>query len=250
MSTLLTAEYNENAVAQIYDKNFRTQSVPQIRRFNNWPSLGYLLASLVAGATASRTNNVVTVTATAHGITTGSTYVGCRYFYPGSPSLAACWYDSILTVPDAHTLTFSATGADFGSESVNGGAAYTTATDINSLIIPGNSLKDQSKVRLVHLRDGDAVATNKTIALVFGGYALSLFNATSSSRGDVALGFICLGLNKQIAPNGVNEYGMTSVALNSSTKDITQDQTLTLRAACTAAQLFIAVQSAHVEIIY
>ena len=193
---------------------------------------------------------IVTVTATAHGITTGSTYVGCRYFYPGSPSLAAGWYDSILTVPDANTLTFSATGADFGSESVNGGAAYTTATDINSLIIPGNSLKDQSKVRLVHLRDGDAVATNKTIALVFGGSALSLFNATSSSRGDVALGFRCLGLNKQIASNGVNEYGMTSGALNSSTKDITQDQTLTLRATCTAARLFIAVQSAHVEIIY
>lgn len=250
MSNLVTAEYNDTTQAQVYDKNFRQGSTPQIRRFNNWPPLGFLLASLVAGATAARTSGVVTVTATAHGITTGATYVGYKYFYPGSSSLAAGWYDSILTIPDANTLTFSAAGADFGSESVNGGAAYTTATDINSLIIPGNSLKDQSKVRLVHLRDGDTVATNKTIALVFGGYALSLFNATSSSRGDVALGFICLGLNKQIAPNGVNEHGMTSVALNSSTKDITQDQTLTLRATCTAAQLFIAVQSAHVEIIY
>ena len=248
MSNLVTAEYNDNAVAQIYDKNFRTQSVPQIRRFNNWPSLGFLLASLVAGATASRTSGVVTVTATARGITTGTTYVGCRYFYPGSPSLAAGWYDSILTIPDANTLTFSAAGADFGSESVNGGAAYTTATDAASLVIPGNTLKDQSRVKLAHLRDGSTPATQKTVTLVFGGSAAALFNAASSSRGDVSLSFRCLGTNKQVACSTVNEGNMTSGALTVLTKDITQDQTLTLRLTVASAQDCLVIPSAHVEL--
>ena len=159
MSNLVTAEYNETTQAQVYDKNFRQGSTPQIRRFNDWPSLGFLLASLVAGATAARTSGVVTVTATAHGITTGATYVGYRYFYPGSSSLAAGWYDSILTIPDANTLTFSAAGADFGSESVNGGAAYTSATDTISMIIPGNTLRDQSKLRIHHARSGGTTST-------------------------------------------------------------------------------------------
>ena len=43
-----------------------------------------LLASLVASSTASRTSDIVTITATAHGIPTGATYVGFRFFYPGS----------------------------------------------------------------------------------------------------------------------------------------------------------------------
>lgn len=67
-----------------------------------------LLASLVVSSTAARTSDIVTVTATAHGITTGTTYVGFRFFYPGSPSLAAGWYDSIVSIPDANTITFNA----------------------------------------------------------------------------------------------------------------------------------------------
>ena len=48
--------------------------------FPGWPAgTGILLASLVANSSASRTNNIVTITATAHGITTGSTYVGFRF---------------------------------------------------------------------------------------------------------------------------------------------------------------------------
>ena len=74
-----------------------------------------LLASLVINSTASRTSGIVTIAATAHGITTGTSFVGYRFYYPGSPSLAAGWYDSILTIPDANTITFSAIGEDFTS---------------------------------------------------------------------------------------------------------------------------------------
>ena len=89
--------------------------------------------------------NVVTITATGPGITTGSTYVGFRFYYPGSASLTAGFYDSILTIPDANTITFSATGANFTAASLSiRRSNRTTATDMISTTIAGNTLKDQS----------------------------------------------------------------------------------------------------------
>lgn len=104
-----------------------------------------LLASLVAGSTSSRSKGLVTVTATAHGVPTGATYVGSRFFYPGSPNLAAGWYDSVVEVT-TNTIAFTAPGNDFASESVNGGAIYTTETTAWSgtlyanTVVPGSEL--------------------------------------------------------------------------------------------------------------
>lgn len=138
-----------------------------------------LLASLVANSTASRTNGLVTVTATGHGITTGTLYSGFRFFYPGSPSLAAGWYDSIVSVPDANTLTFTAPGPDFASESVNGAAAYTTATTVQGQgIIPGGTFGDNSAVRLSVAGGGGLTGATKTIRPLVNGTGLGQATAT------------------------------------------------------------------------
>lgn len=138
-----------------------------------------LLASLVVSSTAARTNGLVTVTATGHGIPTGTTYSGFRFFYPGSPSLAAGWYDSIVSIPDANTLTFTAPGPDFASESVNGAAAYTTITTVpGQFVIPAGSLIDDSVVRVSVVGGGGTTGATKSVRPVINGSSLSIAAAT------------------------------------------------------------------------
>ncbi len=226
-----------------------TSSFTQVMKFPTWPAgTGLLMASLVASSTASRTSNIVTITATAHNITTGTAYVGFRFYYPGSPSLAAGWYDSILTIPDANTLTFSAPGADFGSESINSGAAWTTATDMISLTIPGNTLKDQSSVTCVIARDGGSTSTNKSISTMFGGSQISFHNATTSAKAIYKYTFICVGTNKQWATQLVDQSLTTSTYIT--TKNITTSQTFSIRGTVAAAGEFLVVHRASVEITF
>lgn len=138
-----------------------------------------LLASLVVSSTASRTNGLVTVSATGHGITTGTLYSGFRFFYPGSPSLAAGWYDSIGSIPTANTLTFYAPGPDFASESVNGAAAYTTNTTVQGQgVIPGGTFGDNSAVRLSVVGGGGLTGATKTIRPLVNGTTLGQATAT------------------------------------------------------------------------
>lgn len=225
-------------------------ATPIIKRFPTWPAnTGLLLASLVANSTASRTSNVVTVTATGHGITTGTTYVGFRFFYPGSPSLAAGMYDSILTVPDANTITFSAPGADFGSESINSGSAWTTATDLILTTIPGGTLRDQSKLSLCVMRDGGSAATTKIVYLLFGGTVLSARLLSTTAKSEEKYTMRCIGTNKQVAPNNAQEGAESSAMATALTKDITVDQTIGIRGTISAASEYIAIWGAHMEII-
>ena len=221
---------------------------PIIKKFPTWPTnTGFLLASLVASSTASRTSGVVTIAATAHGITTGTTYVGFRFYYPGSTSLTAGWYDSILTIPDANTITFSAAGTDFGSESINGGSAWTTITDLTSMTIPGNTLKDQSRLALCVLRSGDSVASNKSIYLAFGGSSAAFSAVSVAPSCESRLSFRCFGTNKQFGSQSM-DGSVNSSAFMSTTKDITVDQTLTVRGALTVASQFLSIFGCHVEI--
>ncbi len=146
-----------------------------------------LLASLVTSSTASRTSNIVTITATAHGIPTGATYVGFRFFYPGSPSLTAGWYDSIVSIPDANTITFNAAGANFSSESVNGAVAYTTLTSFISTTIPADFLTLGSQLSLRFLRGGDTTAATKALRSLFDAQLFGLSNATTGPFGSLQI---------------------------------------------------------------
>ncbi len=225
-----------------------TGSGSLVYKFPNWPvNYGFLLASLVAGATATRTSNIVTVTATAHGITTGTMYVGFRFYYPGSTSLAAGWYDSILTIPDANTITFSAQGIDFSSESINGGAAWTTITDVISVIIPGGTLRDQSRASIWVSRAGDTTASTKALYMNISGTLLAYWGlgATSSASGKMT--FSCFGSNLQRGLQSVDGAGSGS-ALIPTTKNMSADQTITLRGVASAAATFLVIYAASLEI--
>lgn len=222
---------------------------PIIKKFPTWPAnAGILLASLVASSTSSRTSNVVTISAAAHGITTGTTYVGYRFYYPGSPSLVAGWYDSILTIPDANTITFYASGTDFGSESVNFGAALVTYTDFATIPLPARTLNDGSIVTLVCYRDGGGTPVFKYVSLYLSNSALVINYNTTSPKSLYRSGFICIGTAKQIATQSSTD-NTPSTALYTTTKDITVDQIITLKGQVTGAGDFIAIGHAHLEII-
>ena len=222
--------------------------VPYYLRFPGWPSAaGILLGSLVASSTASRTNGVVTITATAHGITTGSVFVGFRFYYPGSPTLPAGLYDSILSIPDANTITFSAAGADFGSESINSGSAWTTLTDLITMTIKGNLLKDMGRVILKIGKLGSTGGGTKTVTEMFGGSMLGSQSVTSNPVSDTTTGFRCYGNNKQLAFSYSDGTGGT--IYQTLTKDITVDQSLTIKGTVSAAGEFLALIGARVEII-
>ena len=222
--------------------------VPYYLKFPGWPSAaGILLGSLVAGSTASRTNGVVTITATAHGITTGSSFVGYRFYYPGSPTLAAGLYDGILSIPDANTITFSAAGADFSSESINSGNAWTTITDLTTMTIKGNLLKDASRVIIRIGKTGSTGGAIKTITELFGGALLGSQGLGTAPTADTSTGFSCYGTNKQLSSS--YPEGTSGAVYQVLTKDITVDQSLTIRGTISAAGEFLALIGARVEII-
>lgn len=220
-----------------------------IYKFPDWPSNGgFLLASLVNGATASRTANVVTVAATAHTVPSGVSYVGYRFYYAGSSSLAAGWYDSILTIPDVNTITFSAPGPDFASESINGGTAWILGTDLITMTLAGNTLKDQSKLSIRALRSSSLSAITKNLSITIGGTTITSHGISTSPRIEGSLSFRCLGSNQQVGVgNGVE--GIPANTANFITyKDLTQAQTIALRGSVATAPDYIAVMGAHVEI--
>lgn len=205
-----------------------------------------LLASLVANSTASRAKGLVTVTATAHGITTGATYQGFRFFYPGSSNLAAGWYDSIVSVPDANTLTFSALGPDFASESVNGAAAHTTLTTFASITIPGGTIKVGSRIVSRILRNGDTTATTKNVRMLIGAYnmGLSVAGTAPAIYSAIAAGVVAPEKTMSYASSDNNVAG--SSATTSSNWNV--DQTISLAANLSAAAAFVTLEVASLEI--
>ncbi|AEI70971.1 hypothetical protein [EBPR podovirus 3] len=204
-----------------------------------------LLASLVTSSTASRTSDVVTIAATAHGVTTGSIYVGFRFFYPGSPSLAAGWYDSITDV-QTNTISFNAPGANFGSQSVNGAAIYTTLTSIIATTIPANTLRSSSKITSNLFRSGDTTATTKNLRNIFGGQQLGLSVANSTPHGTHRLSIY---FEDGSALSVASQDGVSSSFLPRVAMDLSVDQTFGISGSVSAAAGFVALHNASLEIV-
>jgi len=224
-----------------------------IVRFFKFPGFRKcLLASLVANSTASRSNRLVTVAAPGHAITTGSTYQGYRFFYPGSASLAAGWYDSIVSIADANTLTFSAPGPDFASESVNGAAAYTSLTAICSAIIPAGTLKNNSTIGGVFFRSGDTTAVVKGVRGILNGQQFGYATVTANPVGINRVSAFVLpdpGTNQaRVVGASVLDYGTTSSNFNNQAINLNVDQEYQLHGIVNTAPGFLAIISAHGEI--
>lgn len=226
-----------------------TGSGSLVYKFSNWPTnAGYLLASLVAGTTASRTSDVVTITATSHGVPANTSHDGFRFYYPGSASLTAGWYDTVISVPNANTITFSAPGPDFTSESVNAGAAWTTVTTFNSLIFPGGTLKDGSKISVPFVRTGDTTGTSKTLYISFGASTCGNAALTVNPNQIGKFSLQCIGTAKQFGVQSVLD-GSSSSTPYILTKNILADQEIAIKGLLSAASAYLTLYSAYVEVI-
>lgn len=209
-------------------------------RFSGFKRL--LLASLAANSTASRSNGLVTVTATSHGVTTGATYQGFRFFYPGSAALTAGWYDSIVTIPDANTITFSAPGADFGSQSVNGAAIYTTETTAWTGVLPGNTLITGSEMVHRVFKAATNSANQHTVKMKIGsvGNIIHVSLPTGSTPNSWSEGALFVPEpNKVAMVSGSMASGNS--AFTYASLDLTVDQPLSLTVQLAAASEFLAV---------
>lgn len=204
-----------------------------------------LLASLVNNSTASRASNIVTITATGHGVTTGSTYVGFRFFYPGSPSLAAGWYDSITDI-QTNTISFNAPGANFGSESVNGAVAYTTLTTICSMVIPAGYLKPYSRLTSVLFRSGDTTSTTKNIRNILAGSQMGLSSAGTNPHGTHR---VSIALDESKAYSSASHDQVLSNTLPAINFDSSIAQTFALQGSVAAASGFLTLIECSVEVV-
>lgn len=207
-----------------------------------------LLASLVTNSTASRANGLVTVAATSHGITTGATYQGFRFFYPGSPNLAAGWYDSIVSVPDANTLTFSAPGPDFANESINAGAAHIILTEMANITIPAGTLKPGSRLTTNFLRYGDTTSTTKSVRNVLQGTSIGASFATTSPSGWHRISSLCRSTTEFIGVSA-NDGALTPTISAVSVGNTSDERILGFSGQVNAAAAFVAVQDLSLEIV-
>ena len=207
-----------------------------------------LLASLVAGSTASRTHGLVTVTATSHAITTGAAYVGARFFYPGSTNLAAGWYDSVTEVT-TNTLSFTAPGPDFVSESVNGGAIYTTETTVWSGVLPANTVTAGSELFHRALKSCTSSANNHFLKAKIGsvGNIMHSANPATSSGNGWSVGYSSFREgNRAAMVSGSMASGNSTI--NATTLDPTIDQPLSVTMQLSATAEFIAMWTSTWEV--
>ncbi len=207
-----------------------------------------IVASLVTSSTAVRASNVVTITATAHGVP--NTYNGFRFYYPGSPTLAAGWVDNI-TVVDANTITFPSVGANFSSESVNAGAAYVTATNISTpFVIPAGMLTDSSQGRIIITTGSLNTAATKTIRPFLGGIAFgpaqtgSTFQSSSKEWDFGMLNATQVTIQLQ-APNNTGSGTISYISMNPAV-----DNLITVQLTVSAAQDFIAIVTVPKMVIF
>ena len=206
-----------------------------------------LLSGLAASSTAACTSGVVTVTATGHAIP-ATTFNGYQFYYPGSPSLAAGWYASFSRT-EANSLTFAAPGtADFTSESVNGGAAFTSAVDFESFVMPADTLSVGDRVTIQTYRASNNTASTKTLALKIGANAVVTNASTSTTLlcGTTDFAFVVDSVATAVGHAAV--VGTLGSAVTQVAADITADLTISLTGQVSVASVYIAMIAAKVRI--
>lgn len=224
-------------------------SIPQVISFPDFsPSI---LASFVAGTTASQAGTTVTVTATAHGIVGSNVRNGYRIYYPGSASIPAGWYPGFVWV-DANTITFQrAASKTVASESVNGGAAYTALTTICSLVLPGGSMGPYGRVSVRAKRVGDATAASKILRVIGpDGRTYGYWPLTTASWATGSMTFFALGSDTSQATSGsVDGSPGVSEYLYIGAVNFSVDQALSLGGSLSAAGAWLGIDAAEMEVV-
>ena len=241
------ARFAESNGARLVRPDGTVLSSPYVLSFPDFsPSI---LASFVAGTTASQSGNTVTVTAPAHGIVGTTEKNGRRIYYPGSPSIPSGWYSGFAWI-DANTITFQRdTTANVATESVNGGAAYVSVTNVCSLNLPGNSMGAQGRISLVTLRSGDAAVAAKFLRLVLGGTVLHGISvgtvANSEGRQTVRNTSASSQVSSAVADGSASGAKVTLGAVNTSV-----DQPVTVTLAVNAAGGWLCLEACELEVLY
>jgi len=204
-----------------------------------------ILPSLVASTTASQAGNVVTVTATAHGIP-GVNFEGWRVWYPGSPTIAANWYDGFSYV-DANTFTFSNYLAQsVASESVNGGISNTAIVEVGKVTIPGGAFGRNGTMELRLIQNGGPSTAIKTIRCYYGGAYINLHAPTNTqANGLVSLTAAFLNSESKLRGFQVKDHAQTTyAAFFTASVDSSLPQTYSITAQVSAAGDYCGIQSA------
>ncbi len=205
-----------------------------------------VIAALVAGATADQTGNTVTVTATAHGLS--SAVAGADFYFPGSPSIPAGWYAN-LQRPTVNSLTFTnPVSQTVSSESVNSGAAFTGNAVIGSISIP--PLTASGQVIADVFRSGGTTAASKQVQWNHGGSLIMKPPASTSSpfvRSQNS--FANVGAtNKQVGYATIDGNATTGSGVYLGTVDTSVASLLEFIGSVSAAADFLLVYSAHVVV--
>lgn len=232
----------------LFGAESKTFSVPQILPFPDFaPSI---VASFVAGTTATQSGTLVTVTATAHGIVGSTARNGCRIYYPGSPSIPAGWYQGFAWV-DANTITFTnPVSQTVASESVNAGAAFLSTVSIGSLTLPGGSMGPNGRIKLHSMRSGDTTATTKSTRMFLGGQNIVSAFLAASNNLSLSLHIYNTGTeNAQIGmstPEGI----LVQSAPSTATVNTAVSQTVSISASIGAAGSYVFHAFAELEVLY
>ncbi len=206
-----------------------------------------LLSSLVASSTASCTSGVVTVTATSHAIP-ATVFDGYSFYYPGSPSLAAGWYSGFSRT-GVNTLTFLApSSADFGSESVNAGDAFTYEVTYESIVIPANMLRVGDRVTIPTFRASNNPASTKTVRMKIGSNSVNSHVNTSTTTLTGPSDFSFTIDSATTAVGHGNMVGTLASTLNRFAADISADLTISLTGQISAAGVYMSLLAAKITI--
>ena len=230
----------------------------------------YVLPGYAASSTAAQTGTTVTVTYTSgvHNIPTG-TYNGGFVYFPGSSggtgtAIAAGWYGNFqYLTTTTFSFTYSSSQTAVG-QSVNGGAAYTTATAVNfatsaqsvsgGINIPAGLMGNYGSLFVDYITSWFSATTGPTIAVTFGG--TSIFSSTPSSgtrTGSSNVKFVNFGpANNRIYASGAASYysaASSTVLTINSTVNTAAAQTAAITLKTAAANDYVALMSATFSVI-
>lgn len=215
-----------------------SDNIPQPITFSGFqPSL---IPSLVNSSTASRNGNVISVSATGHGIP-ASKFDGQRIYFPGSANIVAGWKSNFKrTSADAFTCVDSVSGT-VASESVNSALAMTDPVRVAGAIIPAGSIGATGRFKSRHASLAGATAAIKSVYYTLAGQKIM---QSPSANGVIEQSFAAQGSTaKQIGMSG------TSAALNTSV-DMTKDQRIDLYVQISAAADYVHISNASAEFVY
>lgn len=204
------------------------------------------IAALTAGATASQSGSIVTITSVGHGIP--ATQNGRRIYYPGSANIQAGWLSSV-TVVDANTLTAIAKSpASVGSESVNSGAAFTGAVTVGASLLTGSAMGKNGRITAMLRLTGDA-SSNKSMRMMADGSVVTTYTVTSSPNAEARLSARSIDSYYYLYGRANTDYTSTSAYQSPVAVDLTKDINISISASVGAAGGWLVIDAIDMELI-